>query len=222
MDRTNRITHKTGSGAPASASEIEKERRERLTRLAMETMDISKDPYISKNHLGQIECKLCLTIHQNEESYLSHTQGRKHQTNLARRAAKEKNDSNILPAPKKVTPRKTVKIGRPGYRVTKLRTNDATQKALLFEIQYPEIEANTTPRYRIMSAYEQRIDAPDNKYQYLLFAAEPYETIGFKVPNEEIDRSSTRFHVEYDEHKKQYLMQFYFKVPPSCCCCCCH
>ena len=35
-----------------------------------------------------------------------------------------------------------------------------------------------------MSAYEQKIEPPDKKWQYLLFAAEPYETIAFKVdPN---------------------------------------
>ena len=32
-----------------------------------------------------------------------------------------------------------------------------------------------------MSAYEQRIEPPDRSWQYLLFAAEPYETISFKV-----------------------------------------
>ena len=32
-----------------------------------------------------------------------------------------------------------------------------------------------------MSAYEQRIEPPDRRWQYLLFAAEPYETIAFKV-----------------------------------------
>lgn len=32
-----------------------------------------------------------------------------------------------------------------------------------------------------MSAYEQRIEPPDRRWQYLLLAAEPYETIAFKV-----------------------------------------
>ena len=32
-----------------------------------------------------------------------------------------------------------------------------------------------------MSAYEQRLEPPDRNWQYLLFAAEPYETMGFKV-----------------------------------------
>ena len=35
-----------------------------------------------KNHLGTFECKLCLTLHNNEGSYLAHTQGKKHQDNL--------------------------------------------------------------------------------------------------------------------------------------------
>lgn len=39
------------------------------------------------------------------------------------------------------------------------------------------------PRHRFMSAYEQRIEPPDKTWQYLLFAAEPYETISFKVEN---------------------------------------
>ena len=39
-----------------------------------------------------------------------------------------------------------------------------------------------------MSTFEQRQEAPDPKYRYLLFAAEPYETIGFKIPSWEIDR----------------------------------
>lgn len=42
---------------------------------------------------GSYECKLCLTLHNNEGSYLAHTQGKKHQANLARRAAKEAKDS---------------------------------------------------------------------------------------------------------------------------------
>jgi splicing factor 3A subunit 2 len=43
--------------------------------------------------LGSYECKLCLTLHNNEGSYLAHTQGKKHQANLARRAAKEAKES---------------------------------------------------------------------------------------------------------------------------------
>lgn len=51
------------------------DRRERLRRLALETIDLSKDPYFMRNHLGQYECRLCLTLHTNEGNYLAHTQG---------------------------------------------------------------------------------------------------------------------------------------------------
>lgn len=49
------------------------------------------------------------------------------------------------------------------------------------QIDYPEIAEGVTPRHRFMSAYEQRIEPPDRRWQYLLMAAEPYETIAFKV-----------------------------------------
>ena len=37
------------------------------------------------------------------------------------------------------------------------------------------------PPHRFMSAYEQKVEAPDKNVQYLLFACDPYETIAFKV-----------------------------------------
>ena len=53
--------------------------------------------------------------------------------------------------------------------------------SLYLQVDYPEIAESITPRHRFMSAYEQRIEPPDKSWQYLLFAAEPYETIAFKV-----------------------------------------
>lgn len=66
MDFQHRAGGKTGSGGVASASESNRDRRERLRQLALETIDINKDPYFMKNHLGSYECKLCLTLHNNE------------------------------------------------------------------------------------------------------------------------------------------------------------
>lgn len=63
----------------AGASETNVDRRERLRKLALETIDLAKDPYILRTHLGTLECRLCLTLHTNEGSYLAHTQGKKHQ-----------------------------------------------------------------------------------------------------------------------------------------------
>ena len=72
-----------------------------------------------KNHLGTYECKLCLTLHTNEGSYLAHTQGKKHQTNLARRAAKLAKEKTVQPVDiKRTIIKKVIKIGRPGYKVS--------------------------------------------------------------------------------------------------------
>jgi len=71
-----------------------------------------------KNHLGSYECKLCLTLHTNEGSYLAHTQGKKHQQGLARRAAKLAKEKTVAPVDvKRTVIKKVVKIGRPGYKV---------------------------------------------------------------------------------------------------------
>ena len=120
----------------------------------------------------------------------------------------------MLPQANKRTikPRKTVKIGRPGYRVTKQMDPDTSQRSLLFEIEYPEIEEGLQPRHRFMSSFEQRVDAPDKEWQYLLFAAEPYETVGFKIPNQEIDKETGKFVTNWDEESKTFVLQLYFKV----------
>ena len=80
-----------------------------------------QDPYILRTHLGTLECRLCLTLHVNEGSYLAHTQGKKHQTNLARRAAQENKSQSLMiapaPAVNQVKKKVFVKIGRPGELV---------------------------------------------------------------------------------------------------------
>ena len=99
------------------------------------------------------ECKLCLTLHNNEGNYLAHTQGKRHQQNLAKRAARDAADAPSAPAPakRKTNARKLVKIGRPGYRVTKQFDAHSSQRSLLFQVDYPEIEDGVEPRHRFMS-----------------------------------------------------------------------
>ncbi|WOL15838.1 splicing factor 3A subunit 2-like [Canna indica] len=207
---------KPGSGGAASAQNEAIDRRERLRRLALETIDLAKDPYFMRNHLGSYECKLCLTLHNNEGNYLAHTQGKRHQTNLAKRAAREAKDAPAQPQPHKrnIATRKSVKIGRPGYRVTKQYDPETKQRSLLFQIEYPEIEDNAKPRHRFMSSFEQRMEACDKRYQYLLFAAEPYETVAFKVPSTEIDKSTPKFFSHWDPDLKMFTLQLYFKIKP--------
>ncbi|CAN1307919.1 Splicing factor 3A subunit 2 [Linum perenne] len=193
---------KPGSGGAASSQNEAIDRRERLRRLALETIDLAKDPYFMRNHLGSYECKLCLTLHNNEGNYLAHTQGKRHQTNLAKRAAREAKESPALPQPnkRKVNIRKSVKIGRPGYRVTKQFDPETKQRSLLFQIEYPEIEDNTKPRHRFI------VQSYDKSYQYLLFAADPYEIVAFKVPSTEIDKSTPKFFSHWDPDSKMFTV----------------
>jgi splicing factor 3A subunit 2 len=58
-----------------------------------------------------------------------------------------------------------------------------------------------------MSAYEQKVEAPDRNFQYLLVAAEPYETIGFKIPSLEIDRGEGKFFSHWDREKFVLTLQ---------------
>lgn len=220
MDFQHREGGKTGSGGLLSQSEQNAERRDRLRRLALETIDLSKDPYFMKNHLGTYECRLCLTIHTNEGSYLGHTQGKKHQNNLARRAAREaaQNPSAALPAATGPTAlaatakRVYAKVGRPGYRIVKLRDPLTRFLGLLFQVHFPDIRADLQPRHRFMSAYEQRQEPPNKLFQYMLVAAEPYETIAFRLPARELDRSEGRYFAHWDADSRIYAVQVIFKM----------
>ena len=92
--------------------------------------------------------------------------------------------------------RNMVKIGRPGYKITKTRDPLTRQHGLLFQLQYPEI----TP------------GEPDKQFQYLLIAAEPYETCGFKLQAREVDRREGRFWTWFDEDSKEFWVQVLFKT----------
>jgi len=108
-----------------------------------------------QNHLGSFECRLCLTLHNTEASYLAHTMGKKHQTNLQKRLQSEKNERGSQGQASVRHPRKQViKIGRPGYKVLKQEDPETKQKSLLFELEFPEIAPRLQPRYRLMSSYE--------------------------------------------------------------------
>ena len=204
--------NRVGGGGVANEFLENVDRRERLRRLAMETIDLNKDPYFFRNNIGSYECRLCLTIHINEASYLAHTQGKKHQTNLNKRLLIEQKNlekKNEFEIENQVEYKNFIKIGQPGYKVTKMKNE--LGKNILFEIYYPNIEKDVVPRYRLMSSFEQRVEIPDEKYQYIIFAAEPYESIAFKIPNKEVDNSEDKYLCTWDEDNKTYTVQIYFK-----------
>jgi splicing factor 3A subunit 2 len=212
----------TASAGIASAEQANVARRERLRNLALETTDLSKDPYFMKNHLGSYECKLCLTLHNNEGSYLAHTQGKKHQGNLARRAAREEQQNLLgdgisgsslsglhgLAMAKKNVP--SIKIGIPEYHVTKLCHPDTQIYGILVQVHYPHITA-PKPVYRFMASFEQKVEPSDKKYQYLVLAAEPYSNIAFKIPSNIINLDARSFVQYWDDASKQYSIQFLYR-----------
>ena len=208
IDFQHREGSKTGGGGVLSDSHAAQDRRERLRKLALETIDISKDPYFMRNHLGGFECKLCLTLHQTEGNYLAHTQGKRHQSNLGRRAAMDDTATKAATATE-VVKKRVIRIGRPGYKVTKSRDLYTKQRCLTFEIDYPEAEIDCQPRHRFMSSYEQKVELPDKNYQYLLFACDPYEIIAFKIPNIPIDKKEGYYHYHYYFYHNYHYCHYY-------------
>lgn len=187
--------------------------------------------------MGSLECRLCLTLHTNEGSYLAHTQGKKHQTNLARRAARDAKETQltIAPAQSNIQRKVFLKIGRPGYRVTKIRDVDTGKEGMMVQVHLPQIKDDVLPRRRFMSAWEQKKEPPNKAYQYLIVsqqtfpsriaslnsnrikvAAEPYETIAFRIPAREIEDEADDAGVwnwsYWDPDTKQYSFQFMFRL----------
>ncbi|KAL0844180.1 hypothetical protein Bca101_017426 [Brassica carinata] len=150
-------------------------------------------PQIEAIDLRDYECKLCQTLHNKEGNYMAHTQGMRHQPNLAKRAARETLDAPTQPQPqphkRKVSVRRTVsalKLRLVDQGNGSSTTPELMTRPLLFQNEYPEIEDNIKPKHRVMSSFEQKVQPYDNNYQYILFAAELYEIKPFKVPSIEI------------------------------------
>ncbi|CAE6427748.1 unnamed protein product [Rhizoctonia solani] len=177
---------------------------------------VSQDPYILRNHLGSLECRLCLTLHTNEGSYLAHTVPFfvVWLNRAARRALRFHTQLITAPAPAASVPRKMfIKIGRPGYRVTKVRDplmaaaagGGGAKEGMMVQIHLPQIKEGVIPRRRFMSAWEQKN----------LVAAEPYESIAFRIPAREIEdleENPDWNWSHWDADTKQYSFQFMFKT----------
>jgi splicing factor 3A subunit 2 len=117
---------------------------------------------------------------------LAHTQGKKHQTNLGRRAAREaKQSAGYVDAQRLLTAgssvmdvekKRFIKIGRPGYKITKIREPLLEEQegeiggrmGLLFQIYLPELKQGVKPLYRFMSSFEQHVELQNRAWQYLV------------------------------------------------------
>lgn len=122
----------------------------------------------------------------------------------------------IAPAQNTVQRKVFLKIGRPGYRVTKVRDRDTGKEGMMVQVHLPQIKADVIPRRRFMSAWEQKREPPNKAYQYLIVAAEPYETIAFRIPAREIEDESDDAGYwnwsHWDPDTKQYSFQFMFRL----------
>ena len=134
------------------------DRRERLRKLALETVDLNKDPCYEEP-LGSYECKLCLTLHNTEgitwparreapptEFSKTSLQGcdapLSYRTSQVRRKAPRHQDRAA---------------GLQGHEVAGCESG---QRALLFEVDYRS-GFDGAAAARFMSAYEQRVEPPD-------------------------------------------------------------
>jgi hypothetical protein len=84
-------------------------------------------------------------------------------------------EGELQVAPKQSSVQRKVflKIGRPGYRVTKVRDRESGKEGMMVQIHLPHIKAGVIPRRRFMSAWEQKREPPNKSYQYLIVRADP-------------------------------------------------
>lgn len=246
MDYSGRVNSKKGAGGVAGAEETNVHTRQRIKELlATQVLDLDNDPYVFRNHLGLLECRLCLTTHVSELSYISHLGGKKHRMGLEKRRALDEKYSqnrslntkiNLIVSITNTAKRSWTKVGKPAYKLTKIRDPETFQKGLLVDIKYPKITVEE-PFFRFMSYYElstknQNIsvsfidrengdegEATDpSNLQYLVISAEPYENICFIIPNDkEIDKPveqgemSKSYWWFWDSDAKQFFLQFLYR-----------
>lgn len=253
MDYSDRVNSKQGSGGVADAAETRVHVRRRIQDLlATRVLDLDNDPYALRNHLGLLECRLCLTTHVSESSYIAHLGGRKHQMNLEKRKALDEKyqrangfgrDGDALATAddesvsiSNIEKRSWEKIGKPAYKVTKIRDPELLQVGLLWDIELPRATVNE-PCFLIMSYYELTLknknvmksfldtteghdpdDFDPESCQYLVVSAEPYANVCFIIPGDlpvdrpqQPDEMSPSFWWYWDRDTKHYYIQFLFQ-----------
>lgn len=138
----------------------------------------------------------------------------------------------VAPTASSVQRKVFLKIGRPGYRVTKVRDVETGKEGMMVQVHLPQIKPGVVPRRRFMSAWEQKREPPNKAYQYLIVracltqvcqhislqqvAAEPYETIAFRIPAREIEDEADDAGYwnwsHWDLDTKTYSFQFTFRL----------
>eukprot|EP00768_Dysnectes_brevis_P005800 gnl/Dysnectes_brevis/4344_a5789_702.p1 GENE.gnl/Dysnectes_brevis/4344_a5789_702~~gnl/Dysnectes_brevis/4344_a5789_702.p1 ORF type:complete len:223 (+),score=19.70 gnl/Dysnectes_brevis/4344_a5789_702:90-758(+) len=210
---------KTGGGGIASATTTELHRKHRLEELVSleEKYQLKSDPFFFKNRQGQYECKICYTSHRTIESYLTHRVGKKHIQSVKKYMSKQNKQKRPAKAPthQAQQPRKFLKIGKPAFRLSEVRSPQTSSISIskcgiLFELELPRIREGVDPVWRIVSSFEQRVEAPDPSLQFLVVAAEPYESVAVRMPNRPV-AADPAVHELWDKERKMYQLQIFFE-----------
>ena len=175
-------------------------------------------PVFPEESPGQLWVSAVLNVAREWGSYLVHA-GKKHQSNLGRRRAREAASAGASASglstgygnasttyclvnhlsvdPKLVAQGIKLKIRDPTTRYTGIRV----------QVHYPNPRSPQLPAplTRLMSAFEQRIEPPNKSVQYLLIAGPPYQIVALKVPAKEIHESWSF----WDEATRLLHMKFY-------------
>lgn len=226
MDYSGRVNAKKGGGGVADTAETNAHTKRRLQELlTTHVLDIESDPYVFRNHLGILECRLCSTTHVNEASYISHLSGRKHQLNLEKRRRLDQRASGetgpVSFSINSIPKRTWTKIGKPAFKMTKIRDPNTFRMGILVTVKCPK--AVDEPMFRLMSYYEltafnqKAVDTKNpEKYLYLVVSAEPYENIAMAIPNRPIikpdmDQMSDDYWWYWDHDTKEFVVQIVYK-----------
>lgn len=175
------------------------------------------DPNMHLHSSGSVECKLCLSVHANTTAYLSHAQGNLHKKNIAKYTSASSHSPgegpkhHPQPGGGKPKPGKNPPPPRaprlPRYNVIKLRDPKSNKLGIRAEFQFDKL--NVSPKYRLMSSYEQSVEEVNSQYQYLVVAGEPYSPCAIRLPADPIDRKNL---VEYfDSARGKYYVQLMFE-----------
>merc|ERR1711904_684920 len=129
-----------------SISEQNINRRNILRRMALETIDLQRDPFFIQNHVGTFECRLCYTVHRNEGCYLAHTQGKRHKFNMTRRCVANQTHGTLSNLIRAQCGRGVDSFyGYPGYYVRKQYDRMKREKSILFVLRYTGLVKGRKP-----------------------------------------------------------------------------
>lgn len=191
--------------------------RDIVRSAGVKVYEVTKSEWCFKNNLGQFVCRLCSTVHPNEANMYVHFQGKRHKNNAARvedarrrvREAQEQREAGTFNAQQganggAANSGRAPRIGRP--IVTMRKEIGEGKCSLRIELSYPLIEEGTRPLHRFLNTFEQSKEQQDPSVMYLLFAAEPYETVAIKLPFLRVDQTAEGNRASWDGAKKVYSL----------------